>query len=158
MGEKDDHMFSIGPQWDEEAIANRIHIWTAEKAFRYLNSDYMRQWYLWHTGVLFPYGFFQKEHYWGGLTKELFILVPADLVEQRRRFLLRQLIRKGLGKVEVEEDVLEACCRRAEQEILEDYNPRPHPAFEADAQARQVSYWMNLLLRRKIEHSWDWHW
>jgi hypothetical protein len=37
---------------------------------------------------------------------------------------------------------IEAFCDQAEQEVVEDPNPRPHPAFAAASEASQLTYWL----------------
>jgi hypothetical protein len=79
--------------------AARLRMCAPATALKYVSSEYMRQWYQWQPGVLFRYGkpsFSEEpEIYFGGLTvqKHLFVLVPEELYEQRRRSLLFQLAR-----------------------------------------------------------------
>lgn len=140
--------------------AARICICTPATALKHVSSEYMRQWYQWQPGVLFRYGMLSEgaEVYFGGLTvqKHLFVLVPEDLYEQRRRSLLFQLARERLGTNDTA--VLLSYCALAEQEIIQDCSARDHPALDAEARARQVSYWIRLLAYRQElpEPAWRW--
>jgi hypothetical protein len=54
--------------------------------------------------------------------------------------------------------VLLSYCELAEQEIAEDFSPRDHPALDAEARARQVSYWIRLLASRQELPEPEWRW
>lgn len=120
-------------------------------------------WYSWQPGVLFPYGYAWLDgsiprDYYGGLTRNqaLFVLVPSELVFARRWHYLLSFAQSHLDTNNQEQ--LLAYCEQMEKEIVEDMNPRPHPAFQADALARQVSYWLKLLAYRRELQTVDWYW
>lgn len=140
------------------ALAERIYVYSPSTALREV-EDGMRQWYYWQPGVLFPYRIWDLSAptYYGGLAKNqtIFVLVPTDLVHARRRHYLRYLAWCTGMKEQAQVD---AYCDEAVQEILEDPSPRPHPAFEADALARQVAYWLGLLSQRTEPQTTDWRW
>ena len=142
--------------------AARLRMCAPATALKHVSSDYMRQWYQWQPGVLFRYGMLsfleEPEIYFGGLTvqKHLFVLVPEELYEQRRRSLLFQLARERLGTNDTA--VLLSYCQLAEREIVEDCSPRDHPALDAEARARQVSYWIRLLASRQELPEPEWRW
>ncbi len=79
--------------------------------------------------------------YLGGLTRDgtRLVLVRQDAYHRRRRYLLGEYARR-LGMRSPEE--IEAFCDQAEQEVVEDPNPRPHPAFAAASEASQLTYWL----------------
>lgn len=107
----------------------------------------MRQWFDWQPGVLYPYGHLESEgpFYFGGLARDQdrFVLVKASVYNSYRRRILCELIQNTLGDVNA--SVVEARVDQAEREFAEDYSPRPHPAFDADARARQVEYWLSQI-------------
>lgn len=143
-----------------EHIAARILVCSPQSGLQRIATDWMRQWYRWQPGVLFRYGRLDlpgkgAETYLGGLTarKDLFVLVPEDLYEQRRRALLLQLARERLR---LEDDAtLYAYCDLAEQTSHDGSN---QPAWDAEARARQVSYWLKLLAHRREVLLSDWRW
>lgn len=147
---------------EKHVQAARLRICAPETALKHVSSDYMRQWYQWQPGVLFRYGMLslseEPEIYFGGLTvqKQVFVLVPQELYEQRRRSLLFQLVRERLATNDVA--VLLSYCELAEREIVEDFSPRDHPALDAEARARQVSYWIRLLAYRQELPMPEWRW
>lgn len=142
--------------------AAQIHLCTPQTALRQVATEELRQWCQWQPGVLLRVGILslaeQPACYFGGLSnrKQFFVFVPELLVEQRRRTLLFQLARERLATDDV--DTLLAYCHLAEQQVAEDYSPRDHPALDAEARARQVSYWFRLLAYRQIQPTVDWRW
>lgn len=161
MSERE-HMHPQANNQRRESIASRILICSPHTALQRVSEDYMRQWIRWQPGVLFRYGCLglpgSLEVYLGGLTVRhtLFVLVPESLYEQRRRTMLLQIASERLQTQDY--TVLCAYCDRAEQESAESYNLPDHPAWDAEARARQVGYWMALLSHRKELQTPDWRW
>src|SRR5579883_627471 len=143
-------------------LAMSVRTCSPATALNQLNSPY-QHWYSWQPGVLFPSGSTSfdgstpRNHH-GGLTRNqaLFVLVPSELVFARRRYYLLSFAQSHLGTNNQEQ--LATYCEQMEKEIVEDMNPRPHPAFHADALARQVSYWLKLLAYRREPQIGDWRW
>jgi hypothetical protein len=148
-----------------ERFASRIRVYSPHTALQRVAADYMRKWLCWQPGVLFRYGSLgflagEREVYLGGLTarKNLFILVPESLYEQRRRAVLLQIARESLQTED--KTILCAYCdlAEAEQDSAENGHLADHPAWNAEARARQISYWTALLSHRKVVQTPDWRW
>ncbi len=149
-----------------ERYASRILVFSPERALSRLSAVYMRQWVRWQPGVLFRYGFlgfqacerenYRREIYLGGLTvrQTLFVLVPQSLYEKRRRAVLFQIASERLKTQDPA--LLRAYCELAEAE--KEHLESDHPAWDAEARARQVSYWTMLLSRRREKQTPDWRW
>ena len=140
-----------------QSLAEYIYVSSPSTALSQV-EERVQKWYYWQPGTLFPY---REQHtpsaYYGGLTtnQALFVLVPGELVDARRRSSLQYLARcMGMR----DQAQLEAYCEEAVREVLADPSPRPHPAFEADALARQVAYWVALLAYREVPQTDDWRW
>jgi hypothetical protein len=138
--------------------AGRIAVYSPATALDRI-EDNLRKWYYWQPGVLFPSQSWDMASsvYYGGLTRNqaLFVLVPTDLVHARRRAYLHHVARRmGIH----EQARIDAYCEEAIREIIEDPSPRSHPALEADALARQVASWVELLASREIPQTADWRW
>ena len=100
-----------------------------------------RQWYFWQPGVLQMSPIPAAPGYLGGLTRDAarLVLVRQEAYHRRRRFLLSAYAQRlGMRSPEA----IEAFCDQAEQEVIEDPNPRPHPVFAAASEASQLSYWL----------------
>lgn len=143
----------------ESSLAEHIYVYSPATALDQVEDD-MRQWYNWQPGVLFPYKRIVDPSvptYYGGLTtnKAHFVLVPVDLIHARRRNYLRYLA-KCMGMQDPAQ--CDAYCEEAMREIVENPSPRSHPAFEADALARQVAYWAGLLSYRQEPQTAGWCW
>src|SRR5258708_7284477 len=143
-----------------ERFASRILVYSVKAALIRVAEDYMRQWIRWQPGVLFRYGCLglqaeEREVYLGGLTtrQTLFVLVPESLYERRRRAELLQIAGKLLQTQD--QTILCAYCDLVEQETTETPSVTDHPAWDAEARAPQVSYWVALLKRRKEEQTRD---
>ena len=147
------HELKMASSW-----AERISVYAPSTALK-VGEDGMQHWYGWQPGVLFPVrrGDLALPTSYGGLTtnKAHFVVVPADLVYARRQHYLRSLAERMGMKEPVQRD---AYCEEAVQEILADPSPRSHPAFEADAFARRVCYWVALLSYRWEPQTADWRW
>ncbi|HEU5374888.1 MAG TPA: hypothetical protein VFV38_05585 [Ktedonobacteraceae bacterium] len=145
----------------ESLIATRIRVCTAATAFVHAAQAhfYNHHYYYFQAGFLLPHRVIQSEGEacYGGLNEEqtLFVLVPVELVEQRKRDCLLQTAREHLGTDDHKQ--LIAYCQRAEQEFTVGCC-HPHPGFRAETQACQVAYWLGLLKRRQVlpEPSWTW--
>jgi hypothetical protein len=140
------------------SLAERISVYSPATALGRI-EDNLRKWYYWQPGVLFPYQIWDMASpvSYGGLTRNqaLFVLVPTDLVHARRRAYLHHCARRmGIR----EQARMDAYCEEAIREIIEDPSPRSHPAFEADALARQVASWLEFLAYRAIPQTADWRW
>jgi hypothetical protein len=154
------------PQTSDQSrarFASRIRVYSPHTALQRVAADYMRQWIRWQPGVLFRYGCLglqaeDREIYLGGLTarQNLFILVPESLYEQRRRAELLQIASELLQTQD--HTILSAYCDLAEQECAETLTMVDHPAWNAEARARQVSSWVALLKYRKEVQTPDWRW
>jgi hypothetical protein len=164
MHEKEDKQPLTSNQSLEE-LASRILVYSPHTALQRLAEDYMRQWLCWQPGVLFRYGYLDlracdREIYLGGLTanQTLFILVPLSLYEQHRRAVLLQIARERLQTQDP--SLLRTYCAlvEAEKESMEHCHQTDHPAWDAEARARQVSYWARLLARRREAQTPDWRW
>lgn len=161
MREQENQYSPIAPT-QESLLAMSIRTCSPATALNRLNSPY-QHWCSWQPGVLFPYGYISFDgstprNYHGGLTRNqaLFVLVPSELVFARRRSHLLSFAQSHLGTNNQEQ--LAAYCEQMEKEIVEDMNPRPHPAFHADALTRQVAYWLKLLAYRRESQTVDWSW
>lgn len=161
MNESEYRPFSIN-EHTREACASRLLVCSPQTALQRLSTDYMRQWIRWQPGVLFRYGCLQgsgsQETYLGGLTmcQNLFLLVPESLYEQRRRIVLLHMVSAYLHTQD--DTVLCAYGDLVEQRSAEGYHLSDHLAWDAEAQARQVSSWLALLAHRKEEQTPDWRW
>lgn len=137
---------------EKTSLAAQVRVYPAECLHTRAARNKGHWFFIWQPGVLHEFGYMPgcSQRYQGGLTREgtLFVLVPQSLVEQRRRAWLEYLAGLTLSTMDME--VIRCYCDLAEREILEDMNPRPHPAFEAKAQAHQVSYWLGLLRFRHV--------
>lgn len=158
--EREHQYSSVHNITQESLLASRIRICSPATALHQLDASPFH-WFYWQAGVLFPYGSLADPmlvHYYGGLTRDhsLFVCVPTDLVLARRQHYLLYIARCALGTDDQEQ--LTAYCEQAEREIAEDITPREHPAFEADALARQVAYWLGLLSYRQEPQTADWRW
>ena len=100
-----------------------------------------RQWYFWQPGVLQMSPIPAAPGYLGGLTRDgkCLVLVRQERYHQHRRSLLGAYAQR-LGIRSSEE--VEAFCDQAEQEVIENPNPRHHPAFAAASEAAQLAYWV----------------
>ncbi|HEU5374887.1 MAG TPA: hypothetical protein VFV38_05580 [Ktedonobacteraceae bacterium] len=158
----------IPPRTDEqhlEGLASRILIYSPNTAFQQLAQDYMRKCICWQSGVLFRYGYLglqasEREVYLGGFTvnRHLFLLVPQSLYIQRFRTVLFEVARERL---QIQDPtLLRAYCDLAvaEKGNGKNRNGIDHPAWDAEARARQISYWVALLARRKETQTPDWRW
>ena len=161
MREQENQYPAAGPG-QESLLATRIRTCSPAAALNRLNLPH-RHWYTWQAGVLFPYEYRSFDgstpiHYHGGLTQNhaFFVLVPSELVFAHRRHYLLSFAQSHLGTTNQEQ--LAAYCEQAEKEIAKDMTPRPHPAFQADALARQVMYWLGLLAYRREPRTIDWRW
>lgn len=151
----------INDQNSENLIAARIHVCTAATALSQAVQEhfYNHHFYYFQAGFLLPHRILRvaSEACYGGLNEEktLFVLVPVELVEQRKRDCLLQIARKYLGIDDYEQ--LIAYCQRVEQEFSIG-SRHLHPGFQAETQACQVSYWLNLFKQRQVlpEASWAW--
>jgi hypothetical protein len=140
------------------SLAERIAVYSPTTALSQV-EDRLRKWYSWQPGVLFPYRMWDiaPPIYYGGLTRNqaLFVLVPTDLISARRRaYLCHFAACMGIQ----EQAQRDAYCEEALREVIEDPSPRSHPAFEADALARQVASWLGLLAYRAVPQTADWRW
>ena len=157
MDNTENSSLAHGPKM-ASSLAERIYVYSPTTALKEV-EDGMRQWYNWQPGVLFPYRIWDisAPAYYGGLTmnKAHFVFVPVDLVHARRQDYLRYLAR-CMGMEDPAQ--LDAYCEEVVREVAEDPSPRPHPAFEADALARQVAYWAGLLSYRQEPQTADWRW
>ncbi len=148
-------------QSPESVLAERIRICTAETALKHavLERFYNHHFYYFQSGFLLPHRTIQSagEACYGGLNEEqtLFVLVPVDAVQQRKRNCLLHIAR-DLGMDNPERQ--RAYCEQAEQEIAEGSGHHPHPAFQAETQACLVAFWLGLLKQRHILLSADWSW
>ena len=148
-----------------ENLASRILIYAPHTALQQLAQDYMRKWICWQPGVLFRYGCLglharDREMYLGGLTvnRHLFILVPHSLYIQRLRAVLFEIAGERLQSQDLA--LLRAYCdlTEVEKDNGENRNLTDHPALDAEARSRQVSYWVALLARRKEAQTPNWRW
>lgn len=145
----------------ENLIVARIRVCTAATALIHAVQEhfYNHHFYYFQAGFLLPHRVIQSEGEacYGGLNEEktLFVLVPVEFVEQRKRDCLLQTAREHLGTNDDEQ--LIAYCQRAEQDFTIGCRG-PHPGFQAETQACQVSYWLGLLKQRQLlpEASWTW--
>ena len=147
----------------QKDIAAQILVYSPHTALQRIAADYMREWVRWQPGALFRYGCLglhpeDREVYLGGLTTQhtLFLLVPERLYEQRRRAELMQIAREILQTQD--QSTLLAYCLLAEQDYTETRHLHDHPAWNAEARARQVSYWVGLLKYREEIQIPDWRW
>lgn len=156
--------FLLGRMIPPYVLAAHIHVCAPETALKHVCPLEMRQWYEHMPGILFRFGFFRfpgefPRVYQGGLTKEksLFLLVPHALFERRRRFLLFHFARERLGST-TNPALIHRYCRQAEKELAEGRYSSEHPAFCAEAQARQVHEWVRFLAYRQEKSTPDWRW
>lgn len=147
----------------QKDAAAQILVYSPHTALQRITADYMREWMRWQPGALFQYGCLglrdeAREVYLGGLTTQqtLFLLVPERLYEQRRRAELMQIASEILQTQD--QSALLAYCLLAEQEYTETRHLHDHPAWNAEARARQVSYWVGLLKYREAKQTPDWRW
>jgi hypothetical protein len=151
------------PCHTQKDVASQILVYSPQTALQRIAAEYMREWMRWQPGALFRYGCLglhpeNREVYLGGLTTQqtLFLLVPERLYEQRRRAELMQIAREILQTQD--QSALLAYCLLAEQEYTETRHLQDHPAWNAEARARQVSYWVGLLKYREEKQTSDWRW
>ncbi|HEU5383735.1 MAG TPA: hypothetical protein VFV38_50695 [Ktedonobacteraceae bacterium] len=151
----------INDQNAENLIAACIHVCTAATALSHAVQErfYNHHFYYFQAGFLLPHRVLRAggEVCYGGLNEEtpLFLLVPVEIVEQRKRDCLLQIAHEHLGTDDYEQ--LITYCQQVEQEFSMGTH-HPHPGFQAETLAYQVSYWLGLLKQRQVlpEASWTW--
>ena len=162
MSDKEELQCQTSDQNSESSYTSRIRVCTADTALNHAVQErfYNYHFYYFQAGFLLPHRIIREraEACYGGLNQEktLFVLVPVELVQRRKRECLLQITHEYLDTDNQER--LIAYCERAEQEMSTESSHHSHPAFQAEAQACQVNFWLGLLKQQQILPSSEWIW
>jgi len=162
MTEKEQTLLQTNSPHAEHSPIARIRVYTAATALDHAvrAQFYNHHFYYFQSGFLLPHRILcvESESYYGGLDEEqaLFVLVPVDLVQQRKRDCLLHIARNRLGAGNQEQ--LMAFCERAEQEPHSTWGYHPTPAFQAETQACEVGFWLDQIKPWQLLSDADWKW
>lgn len=162
LTEKEQTLLQSNNPHAEHSPLTRIRVYTAATALDHAGREqfYNHHFYYFQSGFLLLHRILHVEHesYYGGLDGQqaLFVLVPVDLVRQRKRNSLMHIARNRLGGDNQEQ--LVAFCERAEQEPSSKWGHYPTPAFQAETQACEVGFWLDQVKPWQLLPSADWKW
>lgn len=162
MAEEEQTLRQTNSQHAEHALIARIRVYAAATAGKHAEQErfYNHHFYYFRSGflLLHPILHVESESYYGGLDEQqaLFVLVPADLVQRRKRDWLMNIARDRLG--EDNQEQLLAFCERAEQEPDNTWEHHPTAAFQAETQACEVDFWLDQIKPWQCLPSANWKW